>query len=74
MVDGAASLKAANREFSGVVRPASPTVTLPCHEMGTAASRLLLQKMSGESESTRPYEVRGQLIVRESCGANLSNQ
>ena len=60
-----------DRDFSGFVRPAITTVSLPCHEMGENAARLLLQMMGGEIKSTGPCQVRGRLIVRDSCGASL---
>ncbi len=63
-----------DREFTSFVRPAITTVTLPAHEMGEAAARLLLSMMKGELKSSKVVEVRGRLLVRESCGAGLSRR
>lgn len=59
-----------NRDFSSCVRPAITTVSLPTHEMGEAAANLLLSMMKGETKSSATVEVRGKLIIRESCGAS----
>lgn len=59
-----------NREIASLVRPALTTVTLPCYEMGQAAARLLLTQLTdGEVSRATGRLLRGQLIVRESCGA-----
>ena len=60
-----------DREFASLVRPSISTITLPCFEMGVAAARLILQMMKGEIKTSKPVEVRGRLITRESCGATL---
>lgn len=63
-----------DRAFSSFVRPAISTVTLPAYEMGKEAAILLLRMMKGEIKSSRVVEVRGRLLVRESCGAGLSRR
>lgn len=59
-----------DREFASYVWPAITTVSLPCFDMGVAAARLILQMIKGEIKSTEPVEIRGRLIVRDSCGTN----
>ncbi|MCL5997308.1 MAG: LacI family transcriptional regulator [Chloroflexi bacterium] len=59
-----------NRNFTGFVRPAITTVTLPCYEMGEASAKLLLDLINDGVKENEPIEVKGELIVRESCGAN----
>lgn len=58
-----------NRNFSGFVRPAITTVTLPCYEMGVSAARLLSDLINDKVKAVEPIEVKGELIVRETCGA-----
>jgi len=63
-----------DRAFTSFVRPAISTVTLPAYEMGEASARLLLSMMKGELKSSKAVEVRGRLLVRESCGAGLTRR
>jgi DNA-binding LacI/PurR family transcriptional regulator len=59
-----------DRDFAAWIRPALTTIRMPSYEMGRAAARLLLEQLSGE-ELEDATQVPGQLIIRESCGANL---
>jgi LacI family repressor for deo operon, udp, cdd, tsx, nupC, and nupG len=61
-----------DRDFAAWIRPALTTVRMPSYEMGQAAARLLLQQINKE-ELEDATQVTGQLIVRESCGANKAN-
>jgi LacI family transcriptional regulator len=56
-----------DREFAQVVRPALSTVRLPCYEMGQAAVRMIRQRLESD-EPVPALLVRGELIVRDSCG------
>lgn len=58
-----------DREVASLVRPALTTVGLPCYEMGQAAARLLLRLLESQDKPATAEQVRGRLIVRESCGA-----
>lgn len=58
-----------DREISRTFRPRLTTVTLPCYEMGQAAAQMLLDRMEGKEEIPAEVQVRGCLLVRESCGA-----
>ncbi len=58
-----------DREFTGFVRPAITTVTMPCWEMGRTSAELLLSLCEGSIEVVDAIRVRGELIVRQSCGA-----
>ncbi len=60
-----------NREISYTFRPKLTTVTLPCYEMGQAAAQMLLDRMHGKNEVAEEIKVRGSLLIRESCGAQL---
>lgn len=59
-----------NRNFAGIVRPALTTVTLPAYEMGNAAAKLLLNLINKRIADVENIEIRGELIVRQSCGAD----
>jgi LacI family transcriptional regulator len=59
-----------DRDFAAWIRPALTTIRMPSYEMGRAAARLLLEQLSGE-ELEDATQVPGELIIRESCGANL---
>lgn len=58
-----------DREFAGFVRPALTTVQLPCEKMGHIAADSLLSLIQGEIEAVESTLVRGDLVVRQSCGA-----
>src|SRR5687767_935278 len=70
-----------DREIASLSRPTLTTVHMPCYEMGQASTKLLLrlleeQRESSDSpklldvpESAEAIKIQGQLIVRESCGA-----
>ena len=60
-----------DRDFAAWIRPALTTVRMPSYEMGQAAARLLVQQINKE-ELEDATQITGQLIVRESCGANAS--
>jgi LacI family transcriptional regulator len=59
-----------DRDFAAWVRPALTTIRMPSYEMGRAAARLLLEQFSGAALEDAT-QVPGELIIRESCGANL---
>jgi uncharacterized protein len=56
-----------DREFAQVVRPALTTVRLPCYEMGQAAVQMIRKRLESD-EPVPAFLVRGELIVRDSCG------
>jgi LacI family transcriptional regulator len=58
-----------DRDFAGFVRPALTTVQMPCEKMGHVAAESLLSLIRGEVKAVEPTLVRGELIVRQSCGA-----
>jgi LacI family transcriptional regulator len=58
-----------NRDLASFTRPAITTVRMPCEEMGRISAESLLRLIDGEVEVLEPTLVRGELIVRQSCGA-----
>jgi LacI family transcriptional regulator len=58
-----------DRDFAGFVRPALTTVQMPCEKMGHVAAEALLSLIRGEVKVIEPTLVRGNLVVRQSCGA-----
>jgi LacI family transcriptional regulator len=60
-----------DRDVAGFVRPALTTVQMPCEQMGHIAAESLLRLIRGEIDLLEPTLVQGDLVVRQSCGANL---
>jgi DNA-binding LacI/PurR family transcriptional regulator len=58
-----------DRDFAVWIRPKLTTIRMPSFEMGQAAARLLLKQFAGE-ELEDATHIPGELIIRESCGAN----
>jgi DNA-binding LacI/PurR family transcriptional regulator len=58
-----------DRDFSGFVRPAITTVRMPCEEMGRTSAKSLLRLIDEEVDALEPTLIRGELVVRQSCGA-----
>jgi len=58
-----------DRDFAAWIRPALTTIRMPAYEMGQAAARLLLKQFAGE-EREDDTQIPGELVIRESCGAN----
>ena len=63
-----------NREFSWIVRPGITTVKMPVYEMGRIAAEILLQQINEGIHETEEVKVKGELIVRDTCGANASQK
>lgn len=63
-----------DRDFAGFVRPALTTVQMPCEQMGHVAAESLLRLIRGEIEVLEPTLIAGDLIVRQSCGADPSRR
>jgi LacI family transcriptional regulator len=59
-------------EFAGVVTPALTTVTQPMRAMGTAAARLLKQRIDEPDEPANNVTLKGELIVRGSTSSAAS--
>ena len=58
-----------DRDFAAWIKPALTTIRMPSYEMGQAAARSLLKQIAGE-EPEDATQIPGELIIRESCGAN----
>ncbi len=59
-----------NREFTWIARPNITTVVMPVYEMGFIAADILLQQIAGGSREKVEVKVKGELIVRDTCGAS----
>lgn len=59
-----------NRDISRYLRPKITTVELPLYEMGRIAAETLFEQINGREPLTHEILVRGELFVRESCGAS----
>jgi LacI family transcriptional regulator, galactose operon repressor len=58
-----------NRNFTTTVRPRITTVSMPVIEMGGVAAELLLKQIAEGRKEEEEIKVKGQLIIRETCGA-----
>jgi DNA-binding LacI/PurR family transcriptional regulator len=58
-----------NRDFTKTFRPAITTVSMPVFEMGKFAAELLLKQIAEGRKEEDEVKIKGQLIVRETCGA-----
>jgi DNA-binding LacI/PurR family transcriptional regulator len=63
-----------NRNFTRICRPRITTVSLPVIEMGGVAAELLLKQIAEGRKEEEEVKVKGQLIVRETCGAPVASQ
>jgi DNA-binding LacI/PurR family transcriptional regulator len=63
-----------NRNFTKTVRPRITTVNMPVIEMGGVAAELLLKQIAEGRKEEEEIKVKGQLIVRETCGAPEANR
>ncbi len=61
-----------NRDFTWIVRPRITTVVMPVYEMGMIAAEMLFRQISGETGDVEEVKVKGELIVRDTCGADDS--
>ena len=60
-----------DRDFARIFRPKITTVSLPVYEMGVAAAELILKQLTeGRQDEEEEEKVKGQLFIRESCGAD----
>ncbi len=63
-----------NRNFTKTVRPRITTVSMPVIEMGGVAAELLLKQIAEGRKEDEEIKVKGQLIIRETCGAPEASQ
>jgi DNA-binding LacI/PurR family transcriptional regulator len=59
-----------NRDFAQIVRPRITTVVMPVYEMGRIATQSLLEQIAEGREEAEEIKVRGELMVRDTCGAD----
>ncbi len=63
-----------NRDFTRLFQPRITTVSMPVYEMGWAAAELLLNQINGGLEDQDEVKIRGELFIRETCGAGKDLQ
>ena len=63
-----------NRDFTRIFRPRITTVSMPVYEMGRTAAELLLRQIAEGRQDTPEIQVKGQLFIRETCGADASQR
>lgn len=54
--------------WADVFRPRLTTIAQPTYELGRTAAELLVRRLAGDLEGPMRVVLRGELIVRESCG------
>lgn len=59
-----------NRDFTKIFRPKITTISMPVYEMGQLAAELLLKQIVEGWKKVAEIKVKGQLYVRETCGAD----
>jgi LacI family transcriptional regulator len=59
-----------NREFTWIVRPNITTVEMPVYEMGRIAAEILLRQIVDGTRENEEVKVKGELIIRDTCGAS----
>lgn len=59
-----------NRKIARIFRPQITTVSLPVYEMGKKAAELALKQVKEGVEDNGEIKIKGQLFIRESCGAD----
>jgi DNA-binding LacI/PurR family transcriptional regulator len=63
-----------NRDFTRIVHPRITTMSIPIYEMGRTAAELLIRQMQEGRQDLPEIKVKGQLFIRESCGADESQR
>lgn len=63
-----------NRDFTTIFRPRITTVSMPVYDMGRAAAELLVRQIEHGPQDTPEIKVRGELFIRETCGADPSRR
>jgi LacI family transcriptional regulator, galactose operon repressor len=63
-----------NREFTWIVRPNITTVVMPVYEMGRIAAEILLQQIADGTNEHEEVKVKGELVIRDTCGASDSQK
>ena len=63
-----------NREFSWIVRPALTTVVMPVYDMGRIAAEMLLKQIADGTRDSEEIKVKGELVIRDTCGADQSRK
>jgi LacI family transcriptional regulator len=57
-----------DQPIASFFRPKLTTITYPCYEMGRQAAGIVLRRIAREQGDVEEIALKGQLIVRESCG------
>lgn len=63
-----------NRDFTHIFRPKLTTVSMPVYEMGRTAAEILLRQIEEGRQDMDELKVKGQLFIRETCGADEAQQ
>ena len=59
-------------KYAAHLRVSLTTFRQPCQDIGTAAIKLMLERLSDQNQPVKTVFLEGQLIVRNSCGSKIS--
>ena len=63
-----------NMEIASLVEPPLTSVSAPAYELGTQSMGMLLQLIRTGQKKTESMTLSGKLVIRESCGCELSRR
>ncbi len=63
-----------NLELSRYTRPALTTINQPLQQLGETGAKIFLAQLEGQKISELTIEIKGELIVRDSCGTKLRQE
>ena len=58
--------------YASFMRPSLTTVRQPLHNMGNTAVSVMMDQLEGKPINQMTFEVKGELIIRQSCGAKTA--
>jgi DNA-binding LacI/PurR family transcriptional regulator len=58
--------------YAGLLPVPLTTVHQPCHEIGEAALRLMLERIERPKMAARDVLLNASLVIRQSCGARIA--
>jgi len=58
-----------NLELARYIRPTLTTISQPLQQLGEAAAKILIEQLEGSRTDELTIEIKGELMVRDSCGA-----
>ncbi len=60
-------------DYAGLLPVPLTTLRQPCHEIGVAAMRAMIERVAQPDLPPREILLHGTLVVRESCGSKVTS-